>query len=88
MLNKVETNLAQHKEYETNLGKARDWIENAKQIIRQGTEAASTSSREEFQSRLDKIQELLRKREEGQNLVHLTVNCGEKVKTVKNKILN
>ncbi|XP_014483634.1 PREDICTED: nesprin-1 isoform X6 [Dinoponera quadriceps] len=79
VLNKVETNLAQHREYEDNLERARDWIKNAKQIIRQGTEAASSSSREELQSRLDKIQELLRKREEGQNLVHLTVNCGEKV---------
>ncbi|KAF3420921.1 hypothetical protein E2986_09204 [Frieseomelitta varia] len=79
VLNKVETNLAQHKEYEANLAKTRAWIENAKQIIRKGTEAASTSSREELQSRLDNIQELLRKREEGQNLVHLTVNCGEKV---------
>ncbi|XP_020291842.1 nesprin-1 isoform X3 [Pseudomyrmex gracilis] len=79
VLNKVETNLAQHQEYESNLEKARGWIDNAKQIIRQGTEAASSSSREELQSRLDKIQELLRKREEGQNLVHLTVNCGEKV---------
>ncbi|XP_043257159.1 nesprin-1 isoform X10 [Colletes gigas] len=79
VLNKVETNLAQHKEYEANLAKTRAWIENAKQIIRKGTEAASTSSREELQNRLDNIQELLRKREEGQNLVHLTVNCGEKV---------
>ncbi|XP_018338972.1 PREDICTED: nesprin-1 isoform X6 [Trachymyrmex septentrionalis] len=79
VLNKVETNLSQHQEYESNLEKARDWIENAKQIIRQGTEAASSSSREELQNRLDKIQELLRKREEGQNLIHLTVNCGEKV---------
>ncbi|XP_018395829.1 PREDICTED: nesprin-1 isoform X2 [Cyphomyrmex costatus] len=79
VLNKVETNLTQHQEYESNLEKARDWIENAKQIIRQGTEAASSSSREELQNRLDKIQELLRKREEGQNLIHLTVNCGEKV---------
>ncbi|EZA53954.1 Nesprin-1 [Ooceraea biroi] len=79
VLNKVETNFAQHREYESNLEKARDWINNAKQIIRQGTEAVSSSSREELQSRLDKIQELLRKREEGQNLVHLTVNCGEKV---------
>ncbi|XP_029680499.1 nesprin-1 isoform X2 [Formica exsecta] len=79
VLNKVETNLAQHQEYETNLEKARDWIKNAKQIVRQGTEAASSSSREELQSRLNKIQELLRKREEGQNLVHLTVNCGEKI---------
>ncbi|XP_076667923.1 muscle-specific protein 300 kDa isoform X16 [Andrena cerasifolii] len=79
VLNKVETNLAQHKEYEANLAKTHAWIENAKQIIRKGTEAASTSSREELQNRLDNIQELLRKREEGQNLVHLTVNCGEKV---------
>nr|XP_033322974.1 nesprin-1 [Megalopta genalis] len=79
VLNKVETNLAQHKEYEANLAKTRAWIENAKRIIRKGTEAASTSSRDELQNRLDNIQELLRKREEGQNLVHLTVNCGEKV---------
>lgn len=79
VLNKVETNLAQHEEYVANLAKTCAWIENAKQIIRKGTEAASTSSREELQNRLDNIQELLRKREEGQNLVHLTVNCGEKV---------
>ncbi|XP_012253400.2 muscle-specific protein 300 kDa isoform X14 [Athalia rosae] len=79
VVKKVETNLAQHQEYERNLGKAHAWIENAKQIIRQGTEAASTSSRDELQSRLNQIQDLLRKREDGQNLVHLTVNCGEKV---------
>ncbi|KAK2588097.1 hypothetical protein KPH14_004158 [Odynerus spinipes] len=79
VLNKVETNLAQHEEYEAYLGRARAWIENARQIIRQGTEAASTSSRNQLQNRLDEIQELLRKREEGQNLVHLTINCGEKV---------
>lgn len=79
VLQKVETNHAQHQEYETNLAKARDWIENAKQIIRQGSEAGSSTSRDELQQRLDKIQTLLRKREEGQNLVHLTVNCGEKV---------
>lgn len=79
VLQKVETNCQQHQEYETNLNKTRKWIEKAKQIIRQGTEAASTSSREELQRRLDNIQDLLRNREEGQNLVHLTVNCGEKV---------
>ncbi|XP_034936487.1 nesprin-1 isoform X11 [Chelonus insularis] len=79
VLNKVEINLSQHKEYESNLGKIRSWIDNAKQIIRQGTEVASSSSREELQKRLNKIQNLLKKREEGQNLVHLTVNFGEKV---------
>lgn len=79
VLQKVETNYSQHQEYEHNLDKTRKWIDNAKQIIRKGSEAASTSSREELQQRLDNIQDLLKKREEGQNLLHLTVNCGEKV---------
>lgn len=79
VLQKVQTNHQQHQEYETNLNKTRSWIDKAKEIIRQGTEAASTSSRDELQRRLHNIQDLLKKREEGQNLVHLTVNCGEKV---------
>lgn len=79
VLQKVETNHQQHQEYEANLIKTRDWIDSAKKIIRQGTEAASTSSRDELQRRLENIQDLMKKREEGQNLVHLTVNCGERV---------
>lgn len=79
VLNKVETNLAQHREYDANLRKAQKWIENAKKIVRQGAEAASSSSRDELQDKLNQIQDLLRKREEGQNMIHLTVNCGEKV---------
>lgn len=80
VMKKVETNHEQHAQYETNLEKSRAWIENAKEVLWNASENASlSSSREDIQSRLDKIQELIRRREEGQNLVHITVNVGEKV---------
>ncbi|XP_039285327.1 nesprin-1-like [Nilaparvata lugens] len=79
VLKKVETNMEQHKQYEDNLTKARAWIENAKEVIRQCSQASSNSSRETLESRLQQIQDLLRSREEGQALIHTTVNCGEKV---------
>lgn len=53
---KVETNYEQHKEYEVNLKKARDWIETAKEIVWASSENASlTTSKEELESRLDKV---------------------------------
>lgn len=56
VLKKVETNHEQHAQYESNLEKARAWIENAKEILWNASENASlSSSREEFQSRLDKV---------------------------------
>ncbi|XP_074030429.1 muscle-specific protein 300 kDa isoform X10 [Leptinotarsa decemlineata] len=79
VLNKVETNYEQHKEYTNNLEKTRSWIDNARDLIRNCSEAVSHSSRETLQSHLNQIQQLIQKREEGQNLVHTTVNCGEKV---------
>ncbi|KAJ8984006.1 hypothetical protein NQ317_006860, partial [Molorchus minor] len=79
VLKKVETNHEQHKEYNDNLEKTRAWIDNARELIRTCSEAASNSSKEILQSHLDQIQELIQKREEGQNLVHATVNSGEKV---------
>lgn len=79
VLKKVETNYEQHKEYESSLAKARNWNEKAWELIRASTEASSSSSKEVLQKRLENIQDLLKKREEGQNLVHATVNCGEKV---------
>ncbi|XP_075225316.1 muscle-specific protein 300 kDa isoform X2 [Lycorma delicatula] len=79
VLKKVETNLDQHKQYESNLKKAQTWIENAKEVIRECSQASSNSSRDVLQARLGQIQELLRNREEGQSLIHATVNCGEKV---------
>lgn len=79
VLKKVETNHGQHQEYNGNLKKARDWIENAREIIRTSSESSSVSNKEVLQQRLRQIQDLIRRREEGQNLVHTTVNNGEKV---------
>lgn len=61
VLKKVETNHEQHVQYDTNLGKARAWIENAKEVLWNASENASlSSSREEFQRRLDKVQHPLK----------------------------
>uniref|UniRef100_A0A8D8Q2T6 Nesprin-1 n=1 Tax=Cacopsylla melanoneura TaxID=428564 RepID=A0A8D8Q2T6_9HEMI len=76
---KVETNFKQHKEYLENLKKANDWIENAKEIISTGISASHGTSKEELQSSLAKVQDLLRNREQGQSYIHATVNCGDKV---------
>lgn len=56
VLRKVETNLEQHQEYSENYEKAKDWIENAKQVIWDCSEASSHSSREVLQARLDQVQ--------------------------------
>ncbi|KAF7272974.1 hypothetical protein GWI33_014281 [Rhynchophorus ferrugineus] len=79
VLKKVETNYEQHKEFANNLEKAREWIDNARDIITECSEAISNSSKDTMQKHLKEIQDLIGKREEGQNLVHATVNCGEKV---------
>lgn len=79
VLKKVETNRDQHKEYDANLEKAKSWIENAWETIRNCSEASSASSKEVLQQRLNQIQDLIRRREDGQALVHATVNNGEKV---------
>lgn len=79
VLKKVETNYDQHQEYQANLEKCRSWIDNARDLIRNCSEASASSSKEVLQARLEQIQNLIKKREEGQNLVHTTVNCGEKV---------
>jgi hypothetical protein len=52
----VETNLEQHKQYSENYDKAKVWIENAKQVIWDCSEASSNSSREVLQARLEQIQ--------------------------------
>jgi hypothetical protein len=52
----VETNLEQHKEYSENYEGAKAWIENAKQVIWDCSEASSNSSKEVLQARLDQIQ--------------------------------
>ncbi|KAF4529960.1 hypothetical protein B566_EDAN017789 [Ephemera danica] len=78
VMKKVETNLEQHQQYETNYAKALSWVESAKQVIWDSSSGSATSSREILQARLDQVQELLRSRDIGQNLVHVTVSWGEK----------
>ncbi|CAG9785832.1 unnamed protein product [Diatraea saccharalis] len=79
VLKKVETNYEQHQNYDDNYAKTKKWIDDAWEITRSGSEAGSNSSKEALQKRLEQIEDLLKRREEGQNLVHATVNSGEKV---------
>ncbi|XP_025834538.1 nesprin-1 isoform X2 [Agrilus planipennis] len=79
VLKKVETNLEQHVQFNESLEKTRNWIENARELIRNCSETGASSSKDDLQQRLQKIQDLLQKREEGQHLLYLTVNNGEKV---------
>lgn len=77
ILKKVENNCELHKEYETNHEKSKNWIEKAWETIRNCSEPSN--SKETLQQRLDDIQTMLARREEGQALIHATVNTGEKV---------
>lgn len=77
ILKKVENNTELHKEYDRCHEKAKDWIEKAWETIRNCSEPSN--SKEVIQQRLNQIQDLLSRREEGQSLIHSTVNNGEKV---------
>lgn len=79
VLKKVETNRDQHNEYDTNLKNAKEWISKAWDTIRNSSDTSNATSKEALQERLDQIQDLIRRREGGQSLVHATVNTGEKV---------
>lgn len=76
-LKKVENNFELHKEYDQYYTNAKEWIEKAWSTIRSCSEPSS--SKEILQQRLNQIQDLLGNREEGQALIHSTVNTGEKV---------
>lgn len=79
VMKKVETNHDQHSDYNNCLKKAHAWIENAREVIRESSDSASASNKDVLQQRLNRIQDLIRRREDGQSLVHTTVNNGEKV---------
>ncbi|XP_038215060.1 nesprin-1 [Zerene cesonia] len=79
VLKKVENNYEQHQAYDDNYAKTKKWIDDAWEITRSGSEAGSNSSKDALQKRLEQIEDLLKRREEGQNLVHATINSGEKV---------
>jgi len=81
VLLKIETNVEQHRQYNQTLTKAQEWIEQARQIIKASSDAQMERecSKEELQERLNQVQDLLKRQEEGQTLVHSTVSFGEKV---------
>lgn len=79
VLKKVETNRDQHQEFENTLKKSQDWIENAKDLIRKCTESSTSCSKEDLQKRLEGIQNLISRRDDGQSLVQQTINLGEKI---------
>lgn len=81
VMKKVEANYNQHKEFENFHSRARDWLDSAKEVIQSCTEGNMTS-RDALLGKLSNIQNLIDRREEGQNLVQNTVNTGEK--TLKN----
>ena len=81
VLLKITTNVEHHRQYNQTLAKAQEWIEQARHIIKASCDAQmeGESTKEELQERLNQVQDLLKRQEEGQNLVHSTVNFGEKV---------
>lgn len=79
VLRKVEASHDQHRQYENNLKKAREWIDNARMVVRDCIDMSPDSGKESIERHLDMIQALMRKQEEGQSLVHQAVNWGEKV---------
>ena len=77
---KIATNVEQHRNYETAHAGAVEWIEHARQVVKSSSSGSEKdTTKEELQQRLDKINDLLKRQEEGQTLVHSAVNYGEKV---------
>ena len=79
VLLKIGSNVENHRQYKSNLDQANQWIEEARRIIKIEVESRRVESRDELQRRLNQVQDLLKRQEEGQALVHSTVNFGEKV---------
>lgn len=79
VLRKVETTYDQHKQYETYLKKAREWMDNAQMVVRDCSDISPNAGKETLERHLDMIHSLVKKQEEGQTLVYQTVNWGEKV---------
>lgn len=79
VLRKVEASFDQHRQYEAYLKKAREWIDNARMVVRDCLDMSPDSGKESIERHLEIIQSLMKKQEEGQSLVHQAVNWGEKV---------
>lgn len=81
VMKKVEVNCNQHREFEDYYKRASNWLAQAKEVIQSCSEGNMTS-KDALMSKLSNIQNLIDRREEGQNLVQNTVSNGEK--TLKN----
>ncbi|KAB7507506.1 Nesprin-1 [Armadillidium nasatum] len=80
VLRKVETTYDQHRQYESFLNKAKEWIDNAQMVVRDCTDMSPNAGKEALERHLEMIQSIIKKQEEGQVLVHQAVNWGEKVR--------
>lgn len=79
VLKKVEANLEQHQQFLNSLEKTGSWIQQARDVIAEcGQSSGSDRSKERLQANLATIQDLVKRQDEGQNLVHATVSWGEK----------
>ena len=56
VLKKIETNVEQHKNYESSLSRAKAWIEKAKQTVKDCCEVSSNSSQETLREKLNQIE--------------------------------
>ena len=79
VLLRINTSVENHRQYKTHLDKANIWIEEARRVIKTEVESRRVESKDELQRRLHQVQDLLKRQEEGQTLVHSVVNYGEKV---------
>ncbi|ODN01313.1 Nesprin-1 [Orchesella cincta] len=78
VLKKVEANHDQHQQFLNSLEKTQAWIQQARDLIGECSQSSSDRSKERLQANLAKIQDLVKRQDEGQNLVHATVSWGEK----------
>lgn len=76
---RVENNCKQHKEFDENFNNAKNWMDGAKEKLRKAGDASIGGAKDQLEKCLADIQKLLQNRDEGQNLVHMTVNAGERI---------
>ena len=77
ILSKVRGNLECHEEFVKTHKKAKDWMEEAKNVIADCAQSPS-DNKGRLQTNLALIQDLVQRQEQGQKLIHLTVNLGER----------
>ncbi|XP_028967016.1 nesprin-1 [Galendromus occidentalis] len=77
VLGRAEEACEQHRAFAALVHKAKDWIHTA--TARLNACSGAKDTREELEAQLNSLQELLRKMDEGQSLVHSVVNSSDRV---------